>query len=453
MAKRKSKSNANNQVVLFKPQQATKAKRKRGKRQQSVGRLGVLLRNLGGLGGNALSSAVPALGALGVNGRNGWNLGASLSRWLGSGDYQLSSNSLVSAAKSGQLAGMHSNSQSITVRHKEYIGDVITSGTPGAFQSQIYSLNPGTQTFPWLSILAPNFQEYQWRGLVFEYKSTSATGIASTTNIAMGSVMMATQYRASAAPFISKLAMLEEFFSSDGKNYEDFCHPIECNPRENQNRVFYIRRDAVPLGEDIKTFDLGTFTIATQGFPGVSQNVGELWATYEVDLIKPQLLPGLSTSVLPYLHIWSSSAITAANPWGNPYVVINNSLSAAVTTTSITFPPGALSGNYNFSWALKTNGSALGESFYGITSTSVGVTLLTLWGNNVGANSVPNTVSNTSVYTVPGGGVNSWVCINNAFNIVATPGVPIVFNVVAGSVIANMTSSDLIMVKVPDTAY
>ena len=113
--------------------------KKATKKKNEVTRLGAALRALGGLGGGAVGSLFgnPATGST-----VGTSLGAALSRWLGSGDYRVSSNSAV------------------IVRHKEFVTEVRGYNTFTVRGS--YDINPGrAETFPWLAGVASRFQEYK----------------------------------------------------------------------------------------------------------------------------------------------------------------------------------------------------------------------------------------------------------------------------------------------------
>jgi hypothetical protein len=274
----------------------------------------------------------------------GHGLGNSIATWLGMGAYKVGSNTLLT----NPVASMHSSGETIRVNHREYIGDVITSATPGAFSSTLYPLNPGLfGSYPWLSGIAQQFQEYTIKGMIYEFVSTSGDAIASS-NTALGSVMMATQYRASATPFANKITMLNEFFSTDGKPSTNFCHPIECDPKENPFNVQYIRGSTPGAGEDIKMYDLGVFTIATIGSQGTSVNIGELWCSYDIELRKPQVAD-VTNLYGETAHYYNGGASTAAN-LGTIYTKRFDSIGLAITPSTITFPTGSLGSYYVTYW-------------------------------------------------------------------------------------------------------
>ncbi len=152
------------------------------------------------------------------------------------------------------------------------------------------TINPGDDaTFPWLSGVASNFQQYRFKGLLFEFVSTSADALNST-NTALGTVVMATQYNVNRPAFVSKQEMEAYEFSCSTRPSASLIHPIECDPDETPMTHLYVRSGAVPSGEDARMYDLGKFQIATVGMQAAA-TIGELWVTYDIELLKPRLSP------------------------------------------------------------------------------------------------------------------------------------------------------------------
>jgi hypothetical protein len=300
--------------------------------QQQPTRLGGALRTLGRLGGATLGSLI---GMPGAGGDTGHDVGAAISRWLGSGDYTVTRNSI---ALGPNIPIMHRNGQSIVVRHKEYVGDVVAGvGTPTVFNVALsYPLNPGLpSSFPWLSTIAQQFQEYTWKGCIYHFVSTSGQSVAST-NTGLGSVIIATNYRATAPAYINKQQMLNEYFSCDSKPAESFCHPIECDPRENPYNVQYVRTSSVPTGEDQKTYDLGVVSVATQGLPTTGIICGEIWVSYEIELRKPIISGSLQSDLSVY--ILSGTSPSTTNPLGTTRTEILDTTGITASGTTLTFP-------------------------------------------------------------------------------------------------------------------
>jgi len=323
-------------------------------KQRSIGNQ--ILSGIGGVGGSILGGLIgmPAVGSAA-----GSSLGSALSKWIGLGDYSVRSNVLIDQFRtSGSIPSMHKTNQSIIVRHKEYIADISPGSTPTAFNIfATYPLNPGLpNAFPWLSTIAQQFQEYTWRGIIFHFISTSGESVAST-NTSLGNVMMATNYRASAPNYQNKVELLNEYFSTDGKISESFCHPVECDPKQNPYNVQYVRTGAVPAGEDIKSYDLGAFSIATEGVQSNVADLGELWVTYEVELRKP-IVKGIYQTDADTLHFSCGSTISATNPFGTSQTLQFNSFPTVPTfnNNSITFPKSTI-GTFQFTFI-----------FYSVTS-------------------------------------------------------------------------------------
>jgi len=271
----------------------------------------------------------------------GTDLGASISRWLGSGSYEVSNNSLVSKASSG-IPMMHNTSQSVIIRHREYVTDI--AGNTGFAIVATLPLNPGLSvTFPWLSTIAQQFQEYTFKGLVFHYVPTSGDAIAST-NSALGSVIISTNYRSTDPAYTNKQQMLNEYFSGDAKPSESFCHPIECNPKENPFNVQYVRVGAVPSGQDQKMYDLGQTYVATNA-QQTAFTCGELWVTYEVELRKPVLFGTLSyESAYAFYNLNGLMSSSACLGTSAPSLVldtfVNGGLSITTAAGYVTIPRG-----------------------------------------------------------------------------------------------------------------
>lgn len=262
-----------------------KQKNKKNKQTNDVTFLGKALRGLGALGGSTLGTMIgqPAAGQA-----VGSSLGAAISRWLGAGDYTISKNTVMRAGST--VPDMHRSDQSITVRHREFITQV--TGANNFTVQYALTLNPGnSQTFPWLSKMAALYQEYSFKGIVFHYVPTS--GMISGSSTALGSVMMQTSYRSTELPPLSKVELLNEYWSSESVPYESFVHPIECDPKENPFAIQYVRSGEVPTGDNKLLYDLGVTYIAVSGAP--ANVLGDIWVTYEVELKKPSLYSNVTS--------------------------------------------------------------------------------------------------------------------------------------------------------------
>jgi len=278
----------------------------------------------------------------------GTSVGTKFGSWLGGifgfGSYRIKQNSVFNSM-SQQVPFMHSSSESIILRHREYIADVSSTA---AFTSTVYAINPGLNgSFPYLSTIAQAFQEYEFKGLAYEFKSTSADALNST-NTALGSVSMAIQYRTDANAFVDKQQLLNEMWAVDGKPSDNNLIFVECAPMDNPFKVQYVRGSAVPSGQDAKMYDLGKLTVATYGSQATAV-VGELWATYEIVLRKPQLSSGLNLYGRS-AHVSCSTCSTGSYLANS--VATMDSIGLTIAATTITFPLGT-QGHYivSFNWS------------------------------------------------------------------------------------------------------
>jgi len=188
------------------------------------------------------------------------------------------------------------NSKSgVIIRHKEYLGDINPSKE---FSNETFPLNPGVEkTFPWLHTVAQQFEQYELRGCVFQFRSLSSDTFTTSAggNTALGSVIMATEYNVYDADYQDKQEMENAEFSNSCKPSCSMLHPIECARGLSTVTRLYVRtpENSTSVG-DQRLYDLGKFQIATVGMQGdatelPSFTIGELWVSYEVEFFKPQL--------------------------------------------------------------------------------------------------------------------------------------------------------------------
>jgi hypothetical protein len=281
-------------------------------------------------------------------------------RISGSGAYTVSSNSLVGNHSGVATNLMFGASTRTRLARREYITDIV--GTT-SFVAQQFSINAAVATtFPWLSAIAENFEEYKFHGLVFEYV-TLATDYSTTPG--MGSVMMATQYNALKPAFLTKQDMNNYDAACDARPCDSFVHPVECAPAENPLAQLYTRTAPATVG-DLRLYDLGNFYIATTGNASSTTSIGELWVSYDVELFKPKNVASQGY-VAPQSHFYGATVTAGTNPLGATITKLADGIGMTVTGTSITFPSEVIEGDY-----------IIQASWYGSSSATVVYPLLTL---------------------------------------------------------------------------
>lgn len=313
--------------------------------------------------------------------------------------------SVVSTRRLSQPRFRVSKRGNPVVCHSEYLADI--SGSV-AFSNTQYSVNPGlSTTFPWLSSVGINWESYQWEKLLFEFRPTSGTAVGST-NTALGTVMLATQYDLSDPAFLTKQAMLNFEGAVDGVPFVPHLHDALMGWRDPENSYF-IRGGAVSSGYDPRLYDIGVFNIATSGMQAVNV-IGELYVHYEVELIKPKIGGG---AVITAAHSLSSTGILAASPLGT--AAWTSQTGSNLTITRLSGTTFSITGVGNFDCTMTWVGAASIGAVPTITATSNAVLLQ---NQNGGASTAVATYNGAGTTAV----LNFTVTTSSASNILTVGG-------------------------------
>jgi hypothetical protein len=186
----------------------------------------------------------------------------------------------------------------IRVSRREYVMRVVAPATTVEFQNTSFSINPGLDgVFAWLSQIAQNYDEYELEHLVFHYKPVISQA---STSGAMGSILLSTNYNAGAEKFESFREMAEYMGTLETRVCDPCMFGVECDPtKHGSSPIEYIRTGTVPVGEDIKTYDLGLFQLATADVSSFAEGtlLGHLYVEYQVVLGKPKLFGALGKAI------------------------------------------------------------------------------------------------------------------------------------------------------------
>jgi len=371
----------------------TKFARVKGKGDYSstLGNVGRLVGGLGDLG-SSLFSAITGSGDYKSKARVMHDRIKTAGDWAEAVQQELSPG--IANAGSMQMGAMNVqfNGGAPRVRHREFITKV--NGTT-AFSTTPYRIQPGLQgvntLFPWGSSVSNCFQQYKLHGMILEYVSTSSDF---TSNTGLGSVMMSTLYDATATPLSTQLSINNNEFTTTEKPTLNFIHPLELATEASPVVVRYIRNSNSVQGSstDDRLDDVGLFQISTVGMPNDGQPIGELWATYDIELLKPNLPDlHLGTTWVAQFQLDGATGATTA-----PVVSYNenNSLPATVTFgANSTVATVQMPVNYNGSYLVATSVAVSGDvnitgsSSFGAAGTDI--TGLNLFQAYPGAATIP----------------------------------------------------------------
>jgi hypothetical protein len=252
--------------------------------------------------------------------------GTSLfTKFMGTGDYvcndlcqNIKSNSMMRGSEA-KAVKMTSDRSTYVFEHSEFVTDIISSGTIGAFNVNTFTMNPANAAlFPFLSQFSYNFEAYELEGLLFRYVSTSGESVAGT-NTAIGSVMANFEYDSLDANFVSKQQMLQYDDTVDCRTSENLIVGVECDKSRLPTFTNKLYVGTPPAGSDPKTYNFGNFAIATQGLQAANVTVGELWVNYRIKFhIAKQSLQ------LPSTYKISTSSATAGGNYTGQQIHTGN---------------------------------------------------------------------------------------------------------------------------------
>lgn len=238
---------------------------------------------------------------------------AGMSRMSGGGMYTgqgaydgPDTNGLISSKSTMDVVPLFEDDsdQGVVLSKREYVSEIygppLVHGQPAPFTIQSFPLNPGLEkTFPWLSQIAANYDEYTLDQLIFTFKSTT-TESGNQVNGQVGTVIMATNYNAAAAPFTEKFTMMQYDKANSSRLTESLQHGVECDPALlSGSHGEYVRVNPVVSNQDLKTYDHGLFQIAIANCTSnlSNQSLGELWVSYTVTLRKPKFFTGKGLAI------------------------------------------------------------------------------------------------------------------------------------------------------------
>ena len=196
----------------------------------------------------------------------------------------------------------------LTVQHTEYIKDIYGiefSGDPLVpttnMSSDIVVINPGkAESFPWLSQIAANYEEYEIKQLMYCYKSKVSDNLTSSDG-QVGSIIMFTEYNANDAMKKTKQQLLQAYGTTNALiNTSDVLHGVECDISKLKGDGHkYVRTENLSTSIDKSDYDWAKLQVAVVDTPAQLSNqvVGELYVSYTVVLRKPRLFSTLALNL------------------------------------------------------------------------------------------------------------------------------------------------------------
>lgn len=253
-------------------------------------------------------------------------LGQGIGAIFGSGDYQMVGQDpkYNILANGRQIPKFVANERTNIICHREYLGDITSTQN---FTNRSYLINPtNAQTFPWLSQLAVNYQQYRFHGIIFEFRPMITDFTASGQP---GVLVFATNYNAAEPAFNSKVEMENSEYAVSVKPTLPLIHAIECDPQETTITRLYTDTTA---NSDPRFTTLGKMQLATTGNSTTGVVLGELWVSYCVEFYKPKLVPEIGGVLSAHIR---RAVNSTSNPLGTVGVSTTADMTVAVNGASV----------------------------------------------------------------------------------------------------------------------
>lgn len=313
--------------------------------------------------------------------------------FTGSGSYETIGNETITGVKTHDVPTFRTrtdDSGDVVMAYEEYVGKVYSPSVSGEFDVQSYAINPGMpSSFPYMSQIAMNFQQYEFSGLIATFKPN--TGLIQSGS--MGFITMVFDYNAADENPTSPGMVKNMAGQVTGTPIQTILCGCEC---DRQKLLVpggrYIRSGAVPSGQDVKTYDLAKLLVCLYGINGTAfppnTVLGELHLSYRVRLIKPKMFETLGFAI-PTDNFVSNTGVSPTLPFGTaPQCSSHNYLGGSLSnsgTSVYTFPD-------NFSGYVMVIAYASGSDPHWAVPIVSGRFSYSKWFTNNGGNGPGNTL-------------------------------------------------------------
>jgi len=172
------------------------------------------------------------------------------------------------------------NGSTCRVKHSEFLSNV--TGSSVFSLTHAIEIQPGlAASFPWLSNIANNWDEYTIHALRFRYLTRTGTSTA-------GSVIISPDYDSTDGPPTTEAIMTTFQGTREDAPWKDILCPLDpASMRGGMSRKF-IRSLPLQPNQDIKTYDCGNLYLAVTDSSG-TVGWGKLWVDYDIEFFVPSL--------------------------------------------------------------------------------------------------------------------------------------------------------------------
>jgi hypothetical protein len=252
------------------------------------------------------------------------------------------------------------------IKNSEFISTIVGSTSFDA--SQKFVINPGlVGTFPWLSVLAAEWQQYRIHRMCFRYVTRTSTS-------SVGSVILSPDYNV-----VDVAPSSEQIASNTQDAVEDVCwKSITCHLDVAAMFPFGPRKQVRSgnITGDYTTYDAGRLFVCVTG-QGSAADIGKLWVDYDVELFVPQSSPSQVVSSGSNSALFTLSATQSLTSGSLTTIAFNtalfNNLSINNSVGVFTPPAGAYLLQLSLSCGFASNGTDMKAWVYknGVLDSSI----------------------------------------------------------------------------------
>lgn len=286
-----------------------------------------------------------------------------------------------------------SDTGAVTVSYRMFVKDIFAPGTSGVsgsakgFSVQSLDLNPGLEaSFPWLSQVAANYEQYCMHQLIFTFVS-SVSSFETDTGVT-GDILMLHQANEEDRVPQEAWMMKNTHGVVSGQVIDNLLCGVECDPAKTAgDDIKYVRYEGIDETKDKSKYDKGRLVIATANCPDqlAGNKIGELWCSYTVTLSIPKVVTATAAAVRQdvFVHKDDASTIpilaaddtsTDANIWGTDKSLVYSHVANSIGVKVERMPSLAYnvypwsSGQVDGAYFLCKNAYSGGTSKHGILS-------------------------------------------------------------------------------------
>lgn len=244
----------------------------------------------------------------------------------------------------------------LRIVHREYVGDVNTN-TSGFAVVNTLQINPGLSgVFPWLSLIAANFEVYEFHRLKFVYQAAAPTSQA-------GTLFMAIDYDAADSAPANKAELMSNMTAVSSSIWASNSINYDCAMRQYMSNRF--TRNASLTNVDIKTYDAGNLYLAIEGAATVSP--GNIYVEYDVSLRIPQIPSNLEAAASLKITNAGTSQLSYLNDGYTGNTDLINSLTGTIAHADWLCPSV---GEYLLTYAIQGTSSSTAAPTWSVQSGS-----------------------------------------------------------------------------------